>query len=206
MLYLRDDTVRNFEQSRMYWDSMLSRPIEADSLPGSPRRSPTASPEKKHPKAQSSPDAPVIDLTGSENFDFGEEELKLALLEAQEIRRAMKKSRAFSFPSEASTANDSVDAGAGAPPQAQVPRKRFTPGEMKERLMAELRRQEDLYGFALELAELERSRTVQSAQEVVSTVMKQAEEALTEQNRRQVTIVLYFLNYSLLYGIIYGII
>ena len=115
--------------------------------------------------------APVIDLNNNETFDFGEEELRLALLEAEEIRRTIKTSATFS--------REHIER------KEETNQIKYTPAEMKERLLIELRRQEDLFNHAIELSEIEKNYTIQSANEIVKTVMKDAEEALKEQQRQQ---------------------
>ena len=115
--------------------------------------------------------APVIDLNNNETFDFGEEELRLALLEAEEIRRTIKTSATFS--------REHIER------KEETNQIKYTPAEMKERLLIELRRQEDLFNHAIELSEIEKNYTIQSANEIVKTIMKDAEEALKEQQRQQ---------------------
>jgi hypothetical protein len=62
---------------------------------------------------------------------------------------------------------------------------RLSPSELRAKMAAELKRQEEIHGYALELAEMEQAQAVQSASQVVEKVMQQAGQDVGEIQRQQ---------------------
>jgi len=118
--------------------------------------------EKEEEVAEGGDEQPWVDGGSGED----PEDLQAALAEAEAIRRARGTQPA------ATSATES-----DAPP-------RLSPAEMRSRLLTELRRQEDLFNYAAELADLEKAYTVQSARDVVAAVMRRAEDSVALQQQQ----------------------
>jgi hypothetical protein len=99
-------------------------------------------------------------------LDYSETELQQALEDADEIVRQQFRRPASIL----EAASDIV---------------KYSPDEMRNRLLTELRRQEDIFKYAIELVDIEKAYTLHSANEVVTSIMQQAENTLMEHQRQQ---------------------
>lgn len=99
-------------------------------------------------------------------LDYNEAELQQALEDADEIVRQQ-----FRRPASVLDATSDIV--------------KYSPDEMRNRLLAELRRQEDIFKYAIELVDIEKTYTLHSANEVVTSIMNQAENTLMEHQRQQ---------------------
>ena len=62
---------------------------------------------------------------------------------------------------------------------------RYSPSQLRERMNAELKRQEEIHAYALELAEMEQAQAVQTASQVVEKIMQQASTDIGDIQRQQ---------------------
>ena len=62
---------------------------------------------------------------------------------------------------------------------------RLTPGELRAKMAAELKRQEEIHGYALELSALEQAQAVQQASYLVEKVIQQAGQDVGEMKQQQ---------------------
>ena len=105
-----------------------------------------------------------------------------ALLEAEEIQKAID---------EVNKNSSNSSEHHQSPPSDTYPSRdkdtdkqanqRYHPSEMRHRLLVELRRQEDLFSYAIELAELEKVYTQQSAHEIVDNIRQKADEEIRKE-------------------------
>ncbi len=124
-----------------------------------------------------------------------------ALLEAEEIQKVVAEANTSNTTSMSSSSSNIPTAPPSSTPEQpssqssagtfyppigdknldEQAKQRYHPSEMRHRLLLELRRQEDLFNYAIELAELEKIYTQQSAHEIVNDIRQKADEEIRKE-------------------------
>ena len=154
---------------RTFWDSLLSRPINDAEEPLSPL-------QKNSVATSSSILQGIVDPA-----------------ELNEVQEALDAAEAIEYSLGRESQNRQLESKQPIPPISGIsdipdrkkPHILYTPEEMRARMLTELRRQEDIFNYALELSELEQAYTMHSASEFTKQVMTQAEMAVVERQQQQ---------------------